>query len=78
MKEPTTKGVRFTAVVEACGQPEVAYLWAPPQQDKSFMSAVRQQRVMTIKQETVGTKGTSVWWDLRRKKTFRISFFRNR
>jgi hypothetical protein len=47
---------RFARVVEACGQPEVTVLWTKPRQDKRFMAAVAQRRIMTIKQETVGTK----------------------
>lgn len=43
-------------MVDACGTPEKVDLWTDPRADKSFMAAVRENRVMTLKQETVGTK----------------------
>jgi hypothetical protein len=42
-------------VVETAGKPEVVSLWTKPERDKNFMTAVRQNRVMTIKQKTVGS-----------------------
>src|ERR1044071_2803594 len=56
MKAQATKTARFSAVVERSGKPEAAFLWTKPQQDRHFMTAARQNRVMTVKQETVGTK----------------------
>jgi hypothetical protein len=50
-----TGTVRFAKVVEAAGNPEIVSLWTKPERDKGFMAAVRQNRVMTIKQETVGS-----------------------
>jgi hypothetical protein len=46
---------RFAKVVEAVGKPEIVSLWTKPERDKSFMAAVRQNRVMTVRQETVGS-----------------------
>ena len=54
-KPSKTKTARFTDVVKTCGKPEPVYLWTRPQEDRQFMAAVKQNRVMTIKQETVGT-----------------------
>src|ERR1043166_4335880 len=50
---------RFSEVVQACGKPEAVTLWTKPQENKSFMGAVKQDRVMTVKQEAVGTKKDS-------------------
>ncbi len=48
--------VRFSQVVEKAGQPEAYTLWVKPEQDKVFTSLLRQNRVMTVHQETVGSK----------------------
>jgi hypothetical protein len=55
MRISKTGTVRFAKVVEAAGRPEVVSLWTKPERDKSFMTAVRQNRVMTVKQETAGS-----------------------
>jgi hypothetical protein len=55
MKVFSTKTVRFTALVQASGQPEVANLWTRPEEDKPFMKAVRENRVLTVKQENLGS-----------------------
>jgi hypothetical protein len=55
MNVSKTATARFAAVVEAAGKPEVISLWTKPEQDKRFMAAVRQNRVLTIKQATVGS-----------------------
>ncbi len=52
-KAPTA---RFAEVVKKCGSPETVSLWTDPQKDKSFMAAVGQDRVMTVKQTTGGSK----------------------
>jgi hypothetical protein len=54
MKE--RKSVRFAVLVKACGRPEPVTLWADPRKDKRFMTAVRQNRIMTVEQENVGVK----------------------
>ena len=51
-----TETVRFSRVVEEAGQPEAYTLWAPPDQDKVFTKLLRQNRVMTVHQETAGSK----------------------
>ena len=50
-----TGTARFASVVEAAGKPEVVSLWTKPERDKKFMAAVRQNRVVTVKQATVGS-----------------------
>jgi hypothetical protein len=49
------KSVRFSEIVKACGQPEPVTPWLDPAKDKRFMTAVRQNRVMTVEQDNVGT-----------------------
>lgn len=48
MDRPTTKTVRFAAVVKSCGLPEPVSLWVAPERDLDFMKAVKQGRVMTV------------------------------
>src|ERR1041384_4707843 len=47
---------RFSAVVESAGKPELYLPLADPKLDRNFMRAVREKRVMSIKQEPTGTK----------------------
>jgi hypothetical protein len=56
LKRLTARTTRFTEVVNTAGKPELAYLWTDPAKDKPFMAAVRQKRVMTLNQETVGNR----------------------
>jgi hypothetical protein len=48
--------VRFVKVVQQSGKPEPYTLWLPPAKDAAFQRALRESRVMTLHQETVGTK----------------------
>jgi len=50
------KTVRFASVVEACGVPEFYLPLQNPENEKSFVKALKEKRVMTVKQETVGTQ----------------------
>ena len=45
------KTVRFGALVKNAGQPEVYLPLFDPKQDRAFMQAVKQQRVLSIRQE---------------------------
>src|SRR5688500_19776013 len=56
MKVKEKKTVRFAALVEAAGQPEYATLWTKPEQDRDFMRAVKEDRIVTLIQRNVGTK----------------------
>jgi hypothetical protein len=47
--------VRFAQVVQESGRPDPVTLWTDPQKDSGFQAAMRQNRVMTVIQETVGT-----------------------
>lgn len=55
MKVPH-KTVRLAEVIQRSGQPEPLTLWTDPQRDPSFRKAIAQKRVLTVKQETVGTR----------------------
>jgi hypothetical protein len=48
--------VRFSVVLRSSGTPKVYLPLADPKQDKNFMRMVRQQRVLSLKQEPTGTK----------------------
>jgi hypothetical protein len=50
------KNVRFSKVVERCGRPETHLVLTDPAKDRTLQAAVKAQRVMTVRQETVGTK----------------------
>ena len=63
MKEPgdaaereNAKSVRFTAVVAAAGKPKVYLPFSDPTQDRSFMQAANENRVLTIRQEPTATR----------------------
>jgi hypothetical protein len=51
-----TQTARFSEVVFACGQPEAFVPWTPLEKNKDFVKAQRENRLMTIKQEPIGTK----------------------
>jgi hypothetical protein len=55
MELMNVKTSRFRAVVEACGKPEVYTLWQTPNSDRHFQSALKNNRVMTIRQSPTGT-----------------------
>lgn len=48
--------VRFTEVVKAAGEPEVYLPLADPKEDRNFMRAVGEQRVLSLKQQPTGSK----------------------
>jgi hypothetical protein len=50
------KTARFDAVVKASGRPEQLILWTKPQDNRDFMRAVKQNRVVTLIQHNVGTR----------------------
>lgn len=50
------KTARFDALVQSSGQPEAVTLWTKPEDDKAFMRAVREHRVLTLVQGNVGAR----------------------
>lgn len=56
MKVLTTKTVRFVAVIEACGPPQVYILWQAPKKDRRLQNEIRQARIMTIQRSAGGTE----------------------
>jgi hypothetical protein len=55
MKAPKATA-RLAGVVKSCGKPEPVTLWVNPRKNPPFQAALKTNRVMTIKQETVGTR----------------------
>lgn len=47
---------RFAKIVEQAGKPRLHVLWGAPGSDPDFQRAIKSQRVMTIRQENVGSK----------------------
>jgi hypothetical protein len=56
MKSNATRTARFAVVVKECGQPEPVFLWTKPEDNPDLMSAIRHNRMMTLKQETQGIR----------------------
>jgi hypothetical protein len=52
----SVKTVRFSKVVEKSGAPETYLVLMDPAKDRTLQAAVKAQRVMTVAQESVGTK----------------------
>jgi hypothetical protein len=50
------KTTRFATIVQAAGAPSVYLLWSPAEKDATFQNAIKQHRVMSVHQETRGTK----------------------
>jgi hypothetical protein len=48
--------VRFASIVSAAGQPEIYLPLLEPKHDRAFMKAVKEQRVLTVKQEPTSTR----------------------
>lgn len=49
------KTIRFTELVENCGKPHIAIIWSDPAGDPDFAQAIKENRVLTVKQDTVGS-----------------------
>lgn len=56
MEVKTKKQVRFDAVAQTAGQPIQVTLWTKSEDDREFMRAVKDRRVVTVIQHNVGTK----------------------
>ena len=55
MKLLKTKTVRFSQIVEECGQPNVYTLWEKFAADRRFQAQLKNNRVMTIQKSESGT-----------------------
>jgi hypothetical protein len=53
---PKTKQVRFAQLVKAAGMPYAATLWTEPGKDPEFKKAIKENRVVTVRNVNVGTK----------------------
>jgi hypothetical protein len=56
MEVKKAKSVRFDSLVQQLGRPAQLILWTPPEQNRAFIKAVDENRVITILQPNVGTK----------------------
>ena len=55
MKLLKTKTIRFSQIVEECGQPNVYTLWEKPAADRRFQAQLKNNRVMTVQKSEGGT-----------------------
>src|SRR5947207_12205733 len=55
MKLLKTKTIRFSQIVEKCGQPNVYTLWEKPAADRRFQAQLKNSRVMTVQKSESGT-----------------------
>ena len=55
MKLLITKTIRFSQIVEECGQPNVYTLWEKPAADRRFQAQLKNNRVMTVQKSEGGT-----------------------
>jgi hypothetical protein len=55
MKLLKTKTIRFSQIVEECGQPNVYTLWEKPANDRRFQAQLKNNRVMTVQKSESGT-----------------------
>ena len=55
MKLLKTKTIRFSQIVEKCGQPNVFILWQKPATDRHFQTQLKNNRVMTVQKSEAGT-----------------------
>ena len=55
MKLLKTKTIRFSQIVEECGQPNVYTLWEKPAADRRFQAQLKNSRVMTVQKSQSGT-----------------------
>ena len=54
MDVPTNKTARFKDLVQKCGTPEAYTPWVDPKRDPHFQSAWRENRVLSVQQNTSG------------------------
>jgi hypothetical protein len=55
MKLLKAKTIRFSQIVEKCGQPIVYTLWKKPAADRRFQAQLKNNRVMTVQKSESGT-----------------------
>jgi hypothetical protein len=69
------QSIRFSELVKTSGQPHAATLWTDPKQDSEFQKAIKKNRVLSVKQETVGTKKDFGMVGFRREKNVSYLIF---
>jgi len=53
---PRSKTVRFSDIIQFAGQPKLYTPWIEPDKDPELKRAIREHRVMTLRQANVGTR----------------------
>jgi hypothetical protein len=54
--KPEMKKIRFGDLVQQAGRPTTMALWTAPEKNKDLQRAIRANRVLTIRHQTVGNK----------------------
>ena len=72
MKLLKAKTVRFSQIVEKCGQPNVYTLWQKPSADPRFQRQLKSNRVMTIQKSERGTDFGIVGFKERKGATYLV------
>ena len=72
MKLLKTKTVRFSKIMEECGQPNVYILWQKPSSDRHFQSQLKNNRVMTVQKSDSGTDFGMVGFKERKGATYLV------
>jgi hypothetical protein len=72
MKLLKAKTVRFSQIVEKCGQPNVYTLWQKPSADPRFQRQLKNNRVMTIQKSESGTDFGIVGFKERKGATYLV------
>lgn len=70
MKLLKVKTVRFAAIVEKAGAPEVYTLWQKPASDRHFQSLLKNHRIMTVQPSEAGTDFGSIEFCERKGATY--------
>jgi hypothetical protein len=68
-----SKAVRFSELIKKSGQPYAATLWSDPEKDPALKKAIKENRIVTVKQETVGSKSDFGTIGFKREKN--VSYF---
>ena len=72
MKLLKAKTVRFSQMVEKCGQPIVYTLWQKPAADQRFQTQLKNDRVMTVQKSESGTDFGIVGFKQRKGATYLV------
>ena len=72
MKLLKTKTVRFSQIMEKCGEPNVYTLWQEPAADSRFQTQLKNKRVMTVQKSESGTDFGMIGFKERKGATYLV------